>query len=85
MPAKKTVSKKSPVTNFENSLSELETLVEQMENGNLSLEETLQHFERGVQLTNICQKALSEAEQKVETLQSKALNSLSVQKESEEE
>lgn len=85
MPAKKTVSKKSPVANFENSLSELETLVEQMENGNLSLEETLQHFERGVQLTNLCQKALSEAEQKVETLQSKALNSLSVQKESEEE
>ena len=76
MPAKKTVSKKSPVASFETSLSELETLVEQMENGNLSLEETLQHFERGVQLTNLCQKALSEAEQKVETLHSKALSAL---------
>ena len=84
MPAKKTVSKKSPVASFENSLNELETLVEQMENGNLSLEETLQHFERGVQLTNLCQKALSEAEQKVETLQSKALSQLKNQTSEEE-
>ncbi len=76
MPAKKVVNKKSPITNFENSLNELESLVEQMENGNLSLEETLQHFERGVKLTNLCQSALSEAEQKVETLQSKALSQL---------
>ena len=76
MPAKKVVNKKSPVASFEASLSELETLVEQMENGNLSLDETLQHFERGVQLTNLCQKALSEAEQKIETLHSKALSSL---------
>jgi len=76
MPAKKPPSKNSPVSKFETSLNELESLVEQMETGKLSLEETLQHFERGVQLTNLCQKALSEAEQKVETLQSKALSQL---------
>lgn len=76
MPAKKTSAKKSPVAAFENSLQELEKLVEQMENGNLSLDETLQHFERGVQLTTLCQKALSEAEQRVEILQSKAQKSL---------
>jgi len=84
MPAKKTTKKTTPVANFENSLSELETLVEQMENGNLSLEETLEHFERGVKLTNLCQKALSEAEQKIETLQSKALNQLSKHNSEEE-
>ncbi len=76
MPTKKSVNKNASVANFEESLSELETLVEQMENGKLSLEETLQHFERGVKLTNLCQKALSDAEQKVETLQSKALSQL---------
>lgn len=74
MPTKKTTKKnsdsQSPVAAFEGSLQELERLVEQMENGNLSLDETLQHFERGVQLTSLCQKALSEAEQRVEVLQS---------------
>jgi len=39
-----------------------------MEQGDLSLEQSLQHFERGVQLTRACQQALKEAEQKVETL-----------------
>ncbi|MDH3899538.1 MAG: exodeoxyribonuclease VII small subunit [Gammaproteobacteria bacterium] len=53
---------------FEQSLKELETLVEKMEQGDLSLEESLQYFERGVQLTRACQQALKAAEQKVETL-----------------
>ena len=53
---------------FEQSLKELETLVEKMEQGDLSLEESLQHFERGVQMTRACQQALKDAEQKVETL-----------------
>jgi exodeoxyribonuclease VII small subunit len=53
---------------FEQSLKELEILVEKMEQGDLSLEESLQHFERGVQLTRACQQALKDAEQKVETL-----------------
>jgi len=53
---------------FEKSLEELETLVEKMEQGDLSLEESLQYFERGVQLTRACQQALKDAEQKVEAL-----------------
>lgn len=53
---------------FEESLAELEQLVERMELGNLSLEESLKLFERGVQLTRTCQKALKEAEQKVQIL-----------------
>ncbi|MDH3589700.1 MAG: exodeoxyribonuclease VII small subunit [Gammaproteobacteria bacterium] len=55
-------------TGFEKSLSELESLVEQLEKGDLPLEKTLEHFERGIALTRNCQQALQEAEQKVEIL-----------------
>ncbi len=53
---------------FEKALKELEELVERMEKGELSLENSLQAFERGIALTRQCQKALTEAEQKVEIL-----------------
>ena len=53
---------------FEEALSELESLVETMEKGELSLEESLKSFERGVALTRLCQQALKEAEQKIEIL-----------------
>ncbi len=53
---------------FENSLAELETLVEKMESGDLSLEQSLQAFEQGISLTRECQQALSSAEQKVQLL-----------------
>ena len=53
---------------FEKALAELEQLVETMEKGELTLEESLVQFERGVTLTRACQKALSEAEQKVRIL-----------------
>jgi exodeoxyribonuclease VII small subunit len=56
---------------FEASLKELEALVEKMEQGDLSLEQSLKDFERGVALTRACQQALHEAEQKVQILASK--------------
>ena len=59
-------SKKSP--DFEAALAELEALVEKMEQGDLSLDQSLKQFERGVQLTRSCQQALQEAEQKVQIL-----------------
>jgi exodeoxyribonuclease VII small subunit len=62
-------SQKSP--NFETALAELETLVENMEQGDLSLDESLKQFERGVQLTRSCQQALKDAEQKVQILLTK--------------
>ncbi|AEG01833.1 Exodeoxyribonuclease 7 small subunit [Methylomonas methanica MC09] len=49
-------------------MQELEQLVEQMERGELSLEESLKSFERGIKLTRTCQQALQEAEQKVQIL-----------------
>ncbi|MCK5888565.1 MAG: exodeoxyribonuclease VII small subunit [Methylococcales bacterium] len=53
---------------FEDSLEELEQLVSKMEEGDLSLEESLKSFERGIKLTGTCQKALDSAEQKVQIL-----------------
>lgn len=53
---------------FEQDLQELEELVSLMERGELSLEDSLGHFERGITLTRRCQKALRDAEQKVEIL-----------------
>jgi exodeoxyribonuclease VII small subunit len=53
---------------FEKSLSELEQIVERMEQGELSLDESLKQFERGIALTRTCQNALQQAEQKVEIL-----------------
>ncbi|WP_257295092.1 exodeoxyribonuclease VII small subunit [Endozoicomonas sp. YOMI1] len=53
---------------FEQSLAELETLVQKMESGDLSLEESLKAFEQGIKLTRGCQKALTDAEQKVQKL-----------------
>jgi len=65
------MAKKPTPFNFEKSLAELETLVETMENGEISLEDSLKHFERGISLTRACQKALEEADQKVKILMEK--------------
>jgi exodeoxyribonuclease VII small subunit len=54
--------------NFEDTLSELEAIVQQLEVGDLSLEESLKAFERGVSLTKTCQDSLNKAEQKIQTL-----------------
>jgi exodeoxyribonuclease VII small subunit len=54
--------------NFEKSLADLEALVERMEDGNLSLEESLKAFENGIRLTKQCQQALTEAQQRVQML-----------------
>ena len=65
--AKKSASKSSDL-DFEASIKELESLVERMEQGDQSLEQSLKDFERGVELTRTCQKALKQAEQKVQLL-----------------
>ena len=61
MPEKKSV-------NFEKSLERLEQLVEQMESGELSLEEMIGHFEEGSKLVQTCTRKLDEVEQKIEKL-----------------
>lgn len=53
---------------FEESLKKLETIVDKLEKGDLSLEESLKLFEEGVGLSANCKKELEEAEGKVELL-----------------
>jgi len=53
---------------FETAMVELEELVSKIEGGNLSLEDSLKEFEKGVKLSQTCQKALTEAEQRVKIL-----------------
>ncbi len=63
-----TAPMKKPITDFEKSLSELEKIVRRMEQGDQSLDDTLQDFERGMKLSELCRKGLDEAQQKVEML-----------------
>lgn len=54
--------------NLEKSLADLEKVVEELESGDLPLEQAMKKFEAGIKLTRGCQAALKEAEQKVEIL-----------------
>lgn len=65
---KETPPAASPVSDFEQSLDALEHLVEKMEHGELSLEESLAAYERGVGLYRRCQTALEQAELRVRLL-----------------
>jgi exodeoxyribonuclease VII small subunit len=62
------MSRKTNVRHFEENLSELDTLVTQLESNQLSLEEALKAFEKGVKLSQECQSVLTQAEQKVQIL-----------------
>ncbi len=63
------MTRQKPATpDFETALAELESIVQRLEQGELSLEESLLQFERGVVLTRTCQKALRQAEQKIKVL-----------------
>ena len=59
---------RSPVADFEASLDALEQLVEKMEHGDMSLEDSLAAYERGVGLYRRCQQALEQAELRVRLL-----------------
>ncbi|MBB6342385.1 exodeoxyribonuclease VII small subunit [Pseudomonas fluvialis] len=62
------MARKKAALDFEQSLSELQALVERLESGELPLEESLSAFEQGIRLTRDCQSALTQAEQKVQIL-----------------
>lgn len=68
MPKKPAETESSPVADFEASLGSLEQLVESMEAGEMSLEESLAAYERGVGLYRRCQSALEQAELRVKLL-----------------
>jgi len=66
------MSKKSTTipksTKFEDALGELEALIENLEGGEQSLEESLVQFERGMKLSKFCQQSLTDAEKKIKIL-----------------
>ena len=57
-----------PVASFESGLTELESVVKQLESGDLPLEKALELFEKGMQLSETCRRQLEEAETRVEIL-----------------
>jgi len=58
----------NPPINLEKSLEELESLIDELESGDLPLEVAMKKFEAGIRLTRRCQAALKDAEQRVEIL-----------------
>ncbi|HET6913917.1 MAG TPA: exodeoxyribonuclease VII small subunit [Rhodanobacteraceae bacterium] len=67
-PPAETAPETSSIAQFEQSLDELEQLVAKMEGGELSLDESLRSFERGIALFRNCQNALEQAELRVKLL-----------------
>jgi len=62
------VTNTTKAIDFEQQLKNLEDLVASLESGNLSLEDSMKSFEQGIKVARECQRALKEAEQKVEIL-----------------
>lgn len=60
---------------FEQSVTELSDIVKQLEQGELTLEDSLKQFEKGISLARQCQDVLNKAEQKIELLTNKATSS----------
>ena len=66
----------APELSFENALAELESIVAQMESGNLSLEQALAAHRRGLHLAKLCQQRLEAAQQQVKVLEGEVLKPL---------
>ena len=71
MPEKAPPPKDAPLS-FETGLQKLESIVKEMESGELPLERALELFERGMKLSDACRKQLEEAETRVEVLMKRA-------------
>lgn len=68
----------APAPSFEEALAKLEAIVAQLENGGLSLEDSMKAFDEGMKLNAFCAEKLAEAERKIELLvRSKETNTLS--------
>lgn len=69
---------------FEDSLKELEKVAQELERGDLSLEDALKNFEKGIKLSKECNKKLENAEKKINILIENANNELEEEPFSEE-
>jgi exodeoxyribonuclease VII small subunit len=61
---------------FESAITELESIVQEMETGTISLEQALERYQRGVSLLKHCQETLSAAEQRVHQLENGILSTI---------
>lgn len=68
---------------FEQALGELETLVEQIESGEIGLEQALKQYERGMALIQRCRSVLAQAEQRIAELTENEQGELGVEQEEE--
>lgn len=66
-------SSKPQQPSFETALKELETIVENMESGDMALEQSLAAYKRGAELLKFCQTALRDAQQQVKVLEDNVL------------
>ncbi len=64
----------TPLAGFEQALNDLEALVDSLEKGELSLEASLEAFERGIGLARTCQRTLDQAEQRILILSTKSVD-----------
>jgi exodeoxyribonuclease VII small subunit len=62
------MSKQPKQLDFESAMTELESLITQMEQDDLSLDAALKNFEKGISLTRVCQSSLNNAEQRIKIL-----------------
>ncbi len=62
------MSKQPKQLDFESAMTELESLITQMEQDDLSLDAALKNFEKGISLTRVCQSSLNDAEQRIKIL-----------------
>lgn len=62
------MKKTAPAANFEQAMKRLEEIVEQMESGELPLEDLIGRYEEGMKLVKICQERLAAAEQRIEII-----------------
>jgi len=65
--------------NFEDALKELESIIEELESGELSLDDSLERYERGIKALTICRNILGAAEQKIQLLTRTTGNQLKTQ------
>ncbi|MBI5417808.1 exodeoxyribonuclease VII small subunit [Candidatus Poribacteria bacterium] len=72
------IQQKNKNFQFEDGLKRLEEIVEKLESGNLSLDDSLKYFEEGVVLSRVCTQKLNEVERKIEILTKNENGNLSV-------
>jgi exodeoxyribonuclease VII small subunit len=74
--AKSREAAEGSVPSFETALAELETIVERMEGGELTLEQSLAQYRRGAELLKLCQSALADAQTQIKVLEDDVLKDL---------